>query len=66
MKYSEYRNIHGKWRKRISHISGAGKPYVRSSNLLYELFNNNLLIKGVVGNGMSYYSNLKLNLKSQL
>lgn len=63
MNYSEYRNIHGKWRKRVGHISSAGKSHELSGGLLNE---NNLLIKGVPGNGISYYSNPKLNMKSML
>ncbi|MEB2280131.1 hypothetical protein LAV73_08995 [Lysinibacillus xylanilyticus] len=65
MDYFEYRNIHGKWRKRVGHISGIGKPQ-ELWGLLYEIFKNDLLIEGVPRNGISYYSNLKLNLKSQL
>ena len=66
MNYSEYQNIHGKWRKRVGHILGVGKPHELSGGLLNELFKNSLLIEGVPRNGISYYSNLKLNLKSQL
>ena len=65
MNYSEYRNILGKWRKRVGHISGVGKPHERWG-LLKELFKNSLLIEDVHRIGISYYSNLKLNLKSQL
>ncbi|MFY0519281.1 hypothetical protein ACOMCU_15860 [Lysinibacillus sp. UGB7] len=60
MQYSEYRNIHGKWGKRMGYISGVGKLQELNGRLPYK---NNLLIEGVTGKGMSYYSNLKLNLQ---
>lgn len=66
MQYSEYRNIHGKCRKRVGRILSVGKPQVLRGVLLNEKFNSDLLIEGVLENVMSYFSNLKLNLKSQL
>ncbi|MBX8945916.1 hypothetical protein [Lysinibacillus sp. K60] len=64
-----FQTKHSNWMKGVKFldISGVENPIDHSECIILNEFpKNNLLIKGIQGKGMSYYSNLKLKLDKTL